>query len=177
MAKATSFRNYARFRAFLLTWFVTRGRRNCVAVYLLVFCQDLWVQARRSRHNRDEAIHADSPSMRRPAATLFIRFHPARTRCFRIPLWCGLPQRAIDSLRCRPPRPRAERVHDDLVLDTRGPRRTDVRPNGDAARHLCIGVAASTAVHPTAVPEVGANGLCLGPTLDCLKTLRRRWSD
>ena len=64
-------RNSNGFGTFLLrTWFVNRGRWNCAVVYLLVFCRDLWaLRARWSRHNRNGAIHADSPSMRRSVTT------------------------------------------------------------------------------------------------------------
>ena len=134
------------------------------------------MQVRRSRHNRNEAIHGESPSMRRPAATLFIRFHPTGTRGFRIPLWCSLPPIAIDSLRRRP----RGRVPNPFMTIWSCARANPIERMSAQTATLLAAFASVLPLRPRRIPlpfpvsELTA--YVFGPTLDGLKTLRRRWS-
>ena len=134
------------------------------------------MQVRRSRHNRNEAIHGESPSMRRSAATLFIRFHPTGTRSFRIPLWCSLSPIAIDSLRRRP----RGRVPNPFMTIWSCARANPIERMSAQTAMLLAAFASVLPLRPRRIPlpfpvsELTA--YVFGPTLDWLKTLRRRWS-
>jgi hypothetical protein len=64
-----------------------------------------------------------------------------------------------------------------LVLHARRPHRTDARPNGNAARHLCFGVPHRPQCISLPFPMSELTAYVFGPTLDWLKTLRRCWSE
>ena len=126
----------------------------------------------RSRHNRNEAIHGESPSMRRPAATLFIRFHPTGTRGFRIPLWRSLPPIAIDSLRRRP----RGRVPNPFMTIWSCARANPIERMSAQTAMLLAAFASVLPLRPRRIPVSELTAYVFGPTLDGLKTLRRRWS-